>query len=295
MSLVRCKERPQIKMVNLEEIFQDRLSSLGIREIFAPRGLMKAFETFHIKRCRKIMITHHQQGEIIIFSSAAKEKLMALDDPLREEYFANLSLCKAALLIFSQSMTLPGPLKKLFKHYDIPVAISSHHEDLLESRIKEIIQEKINQCVTVHGVALEIQGRGILITGASGIGKTTSAIQMISEGSIWIADDRAVIKKNNKGQLIISGHRKIKKYFHTGETGIMAVDRMFNASQIKNKTTLIAVIDVNRTDADDVSFQCTEKNILEARLPCMRMRIPCTGYLDKNLLKKAVQKLKEVV
>lgn len=281
-------------MVTLEDILRDRLPFLGIRHIVEPQGLKKPFSGLPITCSRRIRLAHHQEGAIIILSCGAKEKLLALPDPLSREFFANLIFCKTALLIFAQSTTWPASLKKRLKHHHLPAVISSLHENLLESRIKAILQEKINKRVTVHGVALEIQGRGILITGASGIGKTTAALQVMSEGYAWIADDLTVIKKNQSGQLMISGHRKIKKYFHTGETGIIAVDHVLNAAQIKTRTALSAVIDVIRTDADDVFTQLIEKNILETRLSCLRIGIPRAGYFDKNLLKWATQKLKEV-
>ncbi len=281
-------------MVTLEDIFRARLPFLGIRHIVEPQGLKKPFSGLSIKCSRSIRLAHHQEGAIIILSCGAKEKLLALPDPISQEFFSNLIFCKTALLIFAQSMTWPASLKKQLKQHHLPAVISSLHENHLESRIKAILQEKINKRVTVHGVALEIQGRGILITGASGIGKTTAALEAMSEGYAWIADDLAVIQKKQSGQLMISGHRKIKKYFHTGETGIIAVDHVLNAAQIKTRTALSAVIDVIRTDADDVFTQFIEKNILETRLPCLRIGIPRAGYFNKSLLKRATQKLKEV-
>jgi serine kinase of HPr protein (carbohydrate metabolism regulator) len=294
MSFVPCEKTSQKRRVTLENIFQDRLPSLGIREMFAPEGWNKNPVRPYIKCCRSLAIARQQEGTITILSPGAKEELLALTDPQRQEYFAGLILCKTVLLIFSQSRTLPVPLKKQLKHCHLPAAISSFHENLLDSRLKAIIREKIKHCVSVHGVVLEIQGRGILITGQSGIGKTTAALQAMPEGYVWIADDLAVIKKNQSGRLMISGHRKIKEYFHTGETGIMAVDRVLNASQIKSKTALTAIIDVVRTDAGDVSSRIIEKDVLETRLPCLQIGIPRTGYLDKKLLKVAVQQLQEV-
>ena len=51
------------------------------------------------------------------------------------------------------------------------------------------MQEMIN----FHGVALEFNQMGILITSASGIGKTTSALSVVQEGHYWIADDLSLI------------------------------------------------------------------------------------------------------
>ena len=84
-----------------------------------------------------------------------------------------------------------------------------------------------------HGVVFECQGRGILITGASGIGKTTSALVLVKEGNYWIADDIAVVKRNQKGELIARGHAKIKNLLHTRETGIVPVKKILNSDRIK--------------------------------------------------------------
>jgi len=280
--------------VTLENIFQDRLSSLGIREIYNPRDWKKSFPGPFIKCVGRIAIAPYREGTILIFSFGAQEKLTALGDAYCREYFTHLSFCKAALLVFCQSTTLPDFLKKQIHCHHLPVAVSSLHANLLESRSKAIVQEKIKKCLTVHGVVLENHGRGILITGQSGVGKTTAALQAVREGYIWIADDRAVIKKHQSGRLFISGHSKIKDYFHTAETGIADIGLILKASQIKNKTALVAVIDVIRTDGADGDVQLLTTEIMEIRLPVIKITIPRTGFFNKNLLETAMQKLNEV-
>lgn len=295
MSLVLCKKSAQSKIFTLEDLFRERRTSLGIGKILAPQGLKKSFSKYSIQCSRRIAVCRYQEGAIIILSSGAKEKLLALPDSSCQEFFANLIFCRTALLIFAQSKTGPASLKRLVQYHHMPVAVSSLHENILESRLKGLIEEKINKRVSIHGVALEVQGRGILITGPSGIGKTSTAIQSVSDGNIWIADDLAVIQKNNRDQLIVSGHGKIRNYFHTNQTGIMNVNRIVHASHIKKKAVLAAVIDVIRTDAAGVFFRPTKKRILETWLPSVQISIPQTGYLDKKMLHQATQKLIEVL
>jgi len=291
MSPVLCKKISQNKKVTLEDIFRNRLFLLGIRKILMPQALKKSLARIHIKCYRRLVMDCHQEGAVVILSAGAQEKLMALDDPLREAFIANHIFRKTALLIFAQCRTWPAPLKKLLQRYQMPSAISSLHENLLQSRMKAILQEKIKKSITVHGVALEIHGQGILITGPSGIGKTTTALKVIPEGYAWIADDRVVIRKNQNGKLLISGHRKIKKYFHTAETGIMAIDQVLKASQLRNTAELAAVIEIIRTDTEDHISTFNETEIMETRLPLIKMSISKTGYFNKNLLIKATQQL----
>ncbi len=295
MSLVPCnKQRSQNKRVTLENIFQDRLPSLGIRKIFSRQDWRKTLISPYPVRCRRIEMLPHREGAMMILSPGAQEKLMTLSDPLRREIFARLIFRRTALLIFAECRTLPAFVINELRRHHLTAVTSSLHENLLESRIKAILHEKINKTVAVHGVALEFQGWGLLIRGASGIGKTTTALAAASDGYTWIADDLAVIKKSPGGKLFISGHKKIRKYFHTGETGIMAVDRILNASQIKSKAELAFVIDVMRTDVEAGCLRRGETEMMDTRLPLMQMNISPTGYFNKNLLKKAVQELNEV-
>ena len=96
-----------------------------------------------------------------------------------------------------------------------------------------------SRCLSLHGVAMETGGKGLLITGASGIGKTTATLGAMGPGCFWIADDLAVIGKDAEGTLIMTGHRKIRKYLHTEKTGIIEVSRILPAKQIKNRTRQI--------------------------------------------------------
>jgi serine kinase of HPr protein (carbohydrate metabolism regulator) len=294
MSRPPYKQSSQNNHLTLENFFQDRLSSLGIREIYNPQDWKKSFPRPFIKRVGRIAMTPHREGSILLFSFGAKENLTARADDFCREYFAQISLCKTSLVIFCQSDALPASLKKQLHRHHLPAAISSLHENLLESRIKAIVQEKIKKCVTVHGVVLEINGKGILIKGQSGVGKTTAALQAMREGYVWIADDLAVIRKHQSGRLFISGHRKIKDYLYTAKTGVIAVDLILKASQTKKRTALVAVIDVSRTDTADNNFQFHATEIMETRLPFMKITIPQTGFFNKNLLGKAIQKLNEV-
>jgi HPr kinase/phosphorylase len=144
-----------------------------------------------------------------------------------------------------------------------------------------------------HGVVFECQGRGILITGASGIGKTTSALVLVKEGNYWIADDIAVVKRNQKGELIARGHAKIKNLLHTKETGIVPVKKILDFNRIKKQTALVGIIEVRRAGVSRFSFDSRETEILGTKLRCVQVKISSSGYFDKNLLKKAIQQFKK--
>lgn len=294
MSLAPRKRRSQNKVIKPEQIFRGRLPYLGIRKIHQPHLLKNPFHDLSVKCCRRIVTAKYREGAILVFSSQAKKRLMTGDVSFRTDLFSHLKRCGTAMLVLSESDSLPVFLRDELKHHPLPAAASCLCDHLLESRIKALLQEKLRNRITIHGVALEVGGRGILITGASGIGKTTVALRAVLKDCLWIADDLAVIKKKQTGELVISGHPKIKKYFHTPQRGIKPVDSVLKLSQVKDKTGLAGVIELIRSDNGQTELSLLEKKIIETPLPYVRITIPRTGFFNENLLKKAILKLKEV-
>jgi len=145
---------------------------------------------------------------------------------------------------------------------------------------------------SLHGVTLEAYGKGFLITGVSGIGKTTAALALISDKHFWIADDLALISRNCQGVLIARAHSIIRNLLHTNETGIIAVKKLLTAKALKSSTTLAAVIEVQRTGNVRCSMVEGKKIILGLEVPLITIKIPPSGYLNKNLLEKAMKKIK---
>lgn len=295
MSLVSHNPKsPHHHRITLGDFVQDHLSILGIQDILAKPGWQNTLVGPHVKTCHYLSAAHHQDNAIVIFPPKARKRLQIIHQERLQSYMDDLLSGNTALVFFAQCEELPDSLKNSFWHQGLPLALSCLHINVLESRIRSIIQEKMRRCMTTHGVAIERRGSGFLISGPSGIGKTTAALQVMPAGLRWIADDRVMIQKNRDDQLLISGHPKIKKYLHTGQTGIVAVDSILTSLQIKSRAVLTAVIEVLRSDDDVASSEFIEKKILDKSLPCLRIRVPGTGYFDRNMLMEALEKLQKV-
>jgi hypothetical protein len=58
-------------------------------------------------------------------------------------------------------------------------------------------------CVPFHGTAVEIDGRAVLICGASGLGKSTLGAGMIALGAKLISDDLSVLTLSENGERLL--------------------------------------------------------------------------------------------
>lgn len=278
------------KTLSLEEFFQGKITRLGIEEILPPSfiGRQKHFSKINIRLINRIPYSPLKDNNptIAIVSTRVLSKFCLKQYSILKDKFV--------FLILAESSTIPAELKKYYAGLDVTVAASKYDEHYLRSLLQELIREKFQETVFVHGVLLEAAGKGILITGASGIGKTTAVLKTAAKDYYWVADDVAVIKKNKHGELIAAGHKKISNYLHTEATGIIPVVSLLKPEGIKKSTKLAAVVEVEKAATYDFPFIIKgEKDILGKKMICFHINIPSAGYFNENLLETAIAQLSE--
>lgn len=278
------------KTLSLKEIFQGKIARLGIEEIIVSTSRQKNFSKINIRLINQNPRSklRNNTPTIAIISPPVLSKFRKKQNNLLRNNFV--------FLIFAESPTIPADFKNLPASTDITVAASKYDERYLASLLQELLREKFQETVFVHGVLLEAAGKGILITGASGIGKTTAALETVAKNYFWVADDMVVIKKNKHGELIAAGHKKISSYLHTEATGIIPVVNLLSPDRIKKSTRLAVVVEVEKTTEKNIPVIIKgEKEILGEKLICFHIDIPSTSYFNENLLEKAISQLSKDV
>ena len=93
--------------------------------------------------------------------------------------------------------------------------------------------------IIVHASAVSFSGKGLLILGASGSGKSKLALALISCGAILIADDQ-VILNNNKNEIVLSAPKAILGKIEARNIGILEVS--------STKAQLCLVVSLDKTE-----------------------------------------------
>lgn len=276
--------------LSLKEIFQGKIISLGIKEVVPASGLGKKISKTNIRHINRISLPllKNNVPTIAIITPHILNEQNVTSEVVRRQVVDNLKKNNIVFLFLTDSLSVPDFFRNLLKGTGIPVAASKYDRYYLGSLLKALLREKFQETIYVHGVIMEAEGRGVLITGASGIGKTTAALKAITKDYCWVADDAVVIKRNKADQLIACGHKRIKSYLHTEVTGIVPVRKLLRPEWIKDKTKLAAVVEVEKAAVRNVRMIKREKKILGAKLTCLHINIPSTGYFNENLLKKAI-------
>ncbi|OZB75972.1 MAG: hypothetical protein B7X37_00545 [Halothiobacillus sp. 14-55-98] len=102
-----------------------------------------------------------------------------------------------------------------------------------------------------HGVFMEVAGSGVLITGASGIGKSELALELLSRGHRLIADDAPYFIRGHQG---IEGHcpDNIKDLLEVRGLGIINVRSLFGDNALKPHKNLRLLIELYAADHKNI-------------------------------------------
>lgn len=101
---------------------------------------------------------------------------------------------------------------------------------------------------SVHGVCISILDLGILLIGASGIGKSECALELVTQGHSLIADDIVNIRKEAPDSLVASAPATSKNHLEIRGLGILNVLKLFGPQAVRDEAKLELVIEILEWD-----------------------------------------------
>lgn len=113
---------------------------------------------------------------------------------------------------------------------------------------------------TIHATCVSIQGRGVLIRGASGSGKSSLALQLMAFGATLVSDDRSCLSRAGK-MISADAPPTIKGMIEARGVGILQVPA-------QGPVPIVLVIDMDQSETDRLPHPhcCT---LLGVSLPCL--------------------------
>ena len=134
--------------------------------------------------------------------------------------------------------------------HKIPVFNSSKTTSSFMAEVIRWLNVKLAPCMTVHGVLVDVNGEGVLITGESGIGKSEAALELIKRGHRLVSDDVVEIRKVSDDTLIGSAPDITRHFIELRGIGIVDVKNLFGVSSVRETQSIDLVINLEDWNKD---------------------------------------------
>jgi HPr kinase/phosphorylase len=245
------------------------------------RAGMELMGFFEHSDLRRIIVFGNK--EINYISSKTSEELR----PAFEFLINEITPC----MIITQGNTCPKELKKIAEKRNFPILLGDNSTNKMIIELMYYLNELMAPKMSMHATLLEIYGRGVLLTGASGIGKSEIALELVRRGHRLVADDRVDLVNINK-KLTGTCPELTKGVMEVRGIGIINVASMFGISSYKDRQDVDYVIELKLLD-ENYSFERIDtsdhfKNILGVYIPNIQIPVS-SGRNLADLIEVAVR------
>jgi HPr kinase/phosphorylase len=137
-----------------------------------------------------------------------------------------------------------------------------------------------------HGVFVEINGKGILIIGKSGVGKSEVALDLIYKGHKLIADDSVSFSKSNQNTLVGKAPSLLQSLMEVRGLGIIDIKKLFGRKSVIAEKKLFLVIKLKafQKDIDCSKLEMTMNTFKLYDISIPQIEIPVNQTRHTSLL-----------
>lgn len=179
-------------------------------------------------------------------------------------------------IIVSRGYKAPPEFVQASEQTGVPIMRSPMTTTRLISRITNYLEGKLASETAIHGVLVDIYGVGVLITGASGVGKSETALELVKRGHRLVADDSVEIRQMGEEYLVGNAPELIQHLLEIRGLGIINVMTLFGARAIRNfkKVTLVVDLELWNEDKmyDRIGLEEQSMTIIDIEIP--KLTIP---------------------
>ncbi|MCD7949536.1 MAG: HPr(Ser) kinase/phosphatase [Erysipelotrichaceae bacterium] len=243
------------------------------REIFVAEMNRPGFELagfFKYTDFRRIIL--FGEKEIAFVKEMSKEAQLAC--------FAKLANDETPCIIIAKGYPCPEILKNIAIKRNFPIFETNQATGRVSIDLTATLDEALAADTLIHGVFLNIYGKGVIMRGDSGVGKSEIALELIKRGHILIADD--AIELYHIGQSIVGKPPAVlSNFLEIRGIGVINVSKMFGVASVLKQDTVDLIIQLDRwlpsreytrigVEEDDIF-----EEILDVQIP--KIVVPVTG------------------
>ena len=167
------------------------------------------------------------------------------------KYMTKMCTPQTPCFVISTNLPIPAELKVAAKEAHIPILGTHLTSSQILSNMTSFLLGRLAPRKSLHGVQVDINGVGVLITGDSGVGKSETALELVRRGHRLVADDRVEVYARDEQTLIGSAPAILEHLMEIRGIGIIDVATLYGTGAVmpNDKIDLIVHLETWTPDA----------------------------------------------
>ncbi|MHB0990914.1 MAG: HPr(Ser) kinase/phosphatase [Burkholderiales bacterium] len=217
-------------------------------------------------------------NRVQVLGCAEMDYLAGLSPDDLKQAIENLFSTELAAVIVANGERVPEPLRAASQRTNTPLFATPEPSPELMAVLSHYLVNVLAESTSVHGVMLEVNGIGVMLTGESSAGKSELALELLTRGHRFIADDVVDLYKTAPDTLSAQSPAMLQDYLEVRGLGVLDIRALFGELAIKMKKNLKLIVHLkplDETSVEDISrldMHASTEMILGIEVP--KVQIP---------------------
>ena len=258
----------------VKDLLEDTRYNLKLEIISGSNGLENKISSTKIQKPGLALsgFTDHLHRERVqTLGNTEMSYLESLSHEKRILAIKGLFSLGLSCFIVTFGLSVPEELSREAELANTPLMRTSLPTDKLTTRVINLLEERLTESRSVHGVLVDVLGIGILIMGKSGVGKSECALDLISKGHRLVADDMVLVRKILPNNILGSSPDLIRYHMEIRGLGIINIKDIFGNTAVRVEKQVDMVVRLVEWDA---SHEYDRLGLDEETYPLFDVELP---------------------
>jgi HPr kinase/phosphorylase len=287
-------EGDAMRQVSIEKLFAENQQRLGLNWLAGRQGgnrvlIGEAALKPTIGQVGHMNFIHPFRVQLIGAAEAAY--LRGLPEDALQSSIGRLFTTELAAIIVANGEDVPAHLLDECNRHHIALMTSPQPSPHVVDVIRLYLARVLAESTTLHGVFLDVLEIGVLITGASAIGKSELALELISRGNGLVADDIVELYRISPDTIEGRCPTVLKEFLEVRGIGVLNIRTIFGETAVRPRKLLKLM--VNLEDHSDEQFSELDRLQVDATfqeilgVPIRKVTIPVAAGRNLAVLVEA--------
>jgi HPr kinase/phosphorylase len=283
-----------MRQVSIEKLFAENQQRLGLNWLAGRQGgnrvlIGEAALKPTIGQVGHMNFIHPFRVQLIGAAEAAY--LRGLPEDALQSSIGRLFTTELAAIIVANGEDVPAHLLDECNRHHIALMTSAQPSPHVVDVIRLYLARVLAESTTLHGVFLDVLEIGVLITGASAIGKSELALELISRGNGLVADDIVELYRISPDTIEGRCPTVLKEFLEVRGIGVLNIRTIFGETAVRPRKLLKLM--VNLEDHSDEQFSELDRLQVDATfqeilgVPIRKVTIPVAAGRNLAVLVEA--------
>jgi len=283
-----------VRQVSIERLIADNQERLGMKWLAGRQGGNRVLTGEAALKPTIGQVGHMNfihPFRVQMIGAAEASYLRSLPEDALQQAISRLFTTDLAAIIVANGEEIPKYLLDACNRHHMALLTSPQPSPHVVDVIRLYLSRMLAESTSLHGVFLDVLEMGVLITGASAIGKSELALELISRGNGLVADDIVELYRISPDTLEGRCPAVLKDFLEVRGIGVLNIRTIFGETAVRPRKLLKLMVHLEDhsneqfSELDRLQVSATYQEILG--VPIRKVTIPVAAGRNLAVLVEA--------